>query len=247
MPPTFPTEFRDFGLATRPFFPKLLSDEDLNDPLRRRTQFDWSWQAVRYRYRLCAECNEEFKALLVSPSEEWKAGWGDEELTYKLERCIYTFFMSGLSVFDSFTFCLYFLGHALEPSAFPSVGNPRKIKGKTTAEAFRAAFPQDRIKALLTGLPGDARFSTIDNIRNILAHRLSGRRSIRSSHTKHEDGRLTTDWHEETWHVPGAAESLMFDEELLQRYLENITGLLASLASAAREFTEQHQPAQAHS
>ena len=38
----------------------------------------------------------------------WAAGWGDEELTYKLERCIYTFFMSGLSVFDSFTYCPLF-------------------------------------------------------------------------------------------------------------------------------------------
>jgi len=59
-------------------------------------------QAVRYRYRLCTECSEEFKALLANPSETWQAGWGDEELMYKLERCIYVFFMSGLSVFESF-------------------------------------------------------------------------------------------------------------------------------------------------
>jgi hypothetical protein len=39
-------------------------------------------------YRICAECNDEFKALRANPGE-------DEELTYKLERCIYVFFMSG--------------------------------------------------------------------------------------------------------------------------------------------------------
>lgn len=95
MPSTFPAEFREFGLATRPFFPKCLSVEDQNDPLRRRLHFDWSWQAVRYRYRLCAECNEKFKSL-------WKVEWENQELTYKLERCIYMFFMGGLSVFDKF-------------------------------------------------------------------------------------------------------------------------------------------------
>jgi hypothetical protein len=54
----------------------------------------------------------------------WRAGWGDEELTYKLGRCIYSFFMSALSVFDNFAFCLYFLGHAIKPVEFPEVANP---------------------------------------------------------------------------------------------------------------------------
>jgi hypothetical protein len=57
MPSGFPdTEFRAFGLAGHAFLPKILSDEDLNDPLERLRQFDWAWQAVRYRYRLCFEC-----------------------------------------------------------------------------------------------------------------------------------------------------------------------------------------------
>jgi hypothetical protein len=40
----------------------------------------------------------EFKALLADPSEAWQAGWGDEELNYKLERCIFVLFMSGFGV-----------------------------------------------------------------------------------------------------------------------------------------------------
>jgi hypothetical protein len=36
MPSDFPlTDFRAFGLAAQKFFPKLLSDEDLNDPRER--------------------------------------------------------------------------------------------------------------------------------------------------------------------------------------------------------------------
>jgi hypothetical protein len=241
MPHSFPMdEFRAFGLATRPFFPATLSNEDLNDPIHRRTHFDWAWQAVRYRYRGAAESCDEFKALLSNPSEMWEAGWGDEELTYKLERCIYTFFVSGLSVFDSFAYCLYFLGHAIQPGGFPEVANPRKITRSATAKALSSAFPQAAITGILAGLPGDARFSTIDGFRNILAHRLSGRRSVRSSSTLNADGTHTTDWHEETWHIPGAADSPTFDEEMLQRNLDDIAAMLKPLTTAAREFAESH-------
>jgi hypothetical protein len=236
MPSTFPAEFREFGLATRPFFPKCLSVEDQNDPLRRRLHFDWSWQAVRYRYRLCAECNEKFKSL-------WKVEWENQELTYKLERCIYMFFMGGLSVFDSFAFCLYFLGHAIQPGTFPEVANPRNITRKTTSRAFNSAFPQAAIAGLLAGLPKG--LSTIYEVRNLLAHRISGRLSIRSASTRHADGTSTTDWHEETWDIPGASERLTFNEELLQRHLDNITRLLTTLATAGREFAENNQPVEA--
>jgi len=236
MPASFPeTDFRAFGLAATAFFPGIVSDEALFDPEEKRRQFDWSWQAVRYRYRSCAECNDDFKALLANASEMWKAGWGDEELTYKLERCIYQFFTSALSVFDSFSFCLYFYGNALEPGAFGEVGNPRAITRPATAKAFKTAFPQTAITGLLAGLSKDTRFSTIDIVRNLVGHRISGRRSVRGSSTTHPDGTQTT-WHEETWHLPGAAGKLMFDEELLQRHLDDVTGLLAALSSAASEF-----------
>ncbi len=246
MPPAFPeTEFRAFGLATRPFFPELLSHEALYDPLEKMRQFDWSWQAVRYRYRSCAECQDEFRALLKNASEEWRAGLGDEELTYKLERCIYVFFVSGLSVFDSLAFCLYFLGNALRPDAFPGVAHPRSITRKTTSQAFSVAFPQARLAALLTGLQNDARFNAIDMVRNLVGHRISGRRSVRSSATLHRDGTHTVDWHEETWHLPGAGGTLTFDEEMLQRPLNDITDLLIPLATAAHEFAESNQPGKA--
>ncbi|MFI5092975.1 MAG: hypothetical protein ACHQIK_06000 [Candidatus Acidiferrales bacterium] len=242
MPSSFPeVDFRAFGIAAARFFPGLVSDEVLYDPLEKRRHFDWSWQAVRYRYRSCAECSEEFKALVDNAGEAWNSMLGDEELTYKLERCIYFFFMSALSVFDSFALSLYFLGNAIQPTAFPDVANPRKITRAATHKALRAAFPQDTITGHLGSLQQDARFASIDAVRNLLAHRISGRRSVRSSSTRHEDGRITRDFHEETWHIPGALGKLVFDKELLQRHLADITDLLSSLAAAARAFAEAHQ------
>lgn len=244
MPPSFPmAEYRAFGLATRSLFPKTLSDEDLNDPLHRRTHFDSAWQAVRFRYRSAAECSEEFQALLANPSEMWEAGWGDEELTYKLERCIYSFFMNGLSVFDSLVYAFYFLGHAIQPADFPDVVMLRNITRKTTSKAFGTSFPQEPITKLLAVLSSDARFGVIDELRNILGHRLSGRRSVRSSSTMNRDGTFTTDFHEETWHIPGAAVSLKFDLEMLQRVLDDVAGLVKTLTAAAHQFAESHQPA----
>jgi len=238
MPASFPeADFRAFGLAATAFFLGVVSDEALFDPEEKRRHFDWSWQAVRYRYRSCAECNGEFKTLLADASDMWKAGWGDEELLYKLERCICVFFTSALSVFDSFSFCLYFYGNALEPGVFPQVGNPRAITRNSTAKAFTAAFPKARITGLLAGLSKDTRFGTIDTVRNLVGHRISGRRSVRASSTMHPDG-THTHWREETWHLPGAAGTLAFDDEMLQRHLDDVTALLASLASAAREFAE---------
>ena len=123
----------------------MRSDEALSDPQEKRRHFEWSWQAVCYRYRICAEGQDEFKALLANASEAWRAGWGDEELAYKLERCIYMFFMSGVSVFDSFAFSLYFLGHVIQPGAFPDITNPRKITQRVTVKAYSAAFSPAKI------------------------------------------------------------------------------------------------------
>ena len=250
MPLSFPElEFRAFALASI-CFPMLMASEATNDQKETKRHFDWSWQAVRYRYRSCAECNQEFKALLADSSQLWQSGWGDEELLYQLERRIYLFFASALSVFDSFAFCLYFLGSAIRPSEFLLISKPRKITRKQAAEAFSTVFPQTSISDLLTSLQSDpnlttndARFVNIDAVRNVVGHRISGRRVVRGWGTTHLDG-THTQCREETWHLPGATETLMFDEEMLQRHLDDITNLLNPLVSAARQFAELHHPAQ---
>jgi len=244
-PPSFPMyEFRAYGLAANPFFPEFMSDENLFDPLEKRRQFDWSWQAIRYRYRTCAECADEFKAVLENPSDMWQAGWGDEELTYKLERCIYTFFMAGLSVFDSFGFNLYFLGGAIQPSDFPHIAAPRNITLKATAKAFGKAFSNAPITVALAALKTKPEFNKVDVIRNLLAHRLSGRRSVRAWSTNHPDGTHTR-VREEKWHIPGLTDTLDFSDDMLHAQLASITSVLSGLIAAARDFAESQKPAMA--
>jgi hypothetical protein len=112
----------------------------------------------------------------------------------------------------------------------------------STQKAFTAAFPLATITAKLMNLDKKQWFTTLDEYRNILAHRLSGRPSSNSSYTSELDGTFTQDSHQETWYIPGAATPLNFDKEMLQRCLDEITALLIPLVSAAREFAEEHQP-----
>ncbi len=201
MPPGFPqTDFRAYGVAAISSFVPMTHAENLFDPQERRKQFSWSWQAVRYRYRGCVEFNESFKAPLATPSQSWKNGWNDEESLYKLEHCIYGFFASALSVFDSFSFSLHFFGNALEPMVFPII-DPRRITRRSTAQMFEKIFPSSRVTSLLHELSGSSRLSTIETVRNLVAHRLSGSQRVKFLGTTHVADNETHS-PDETWHVP---------------------------------------------
>jgi hypothetical protein len=241
MPPGFPDEpFLNFGRLAGGLFPSSISDEALGDPLQRGMHFHHAWRAVQHRYRLCAECDDEFKALLANTSELWREWSMDEETNYAVERCTYVFFMGGLAVFESFGYAVYFLGHCLRPDRFPHVNKPRRISLAVTSRAFTAAFPAAAITRRLAALPPDPGFTTIDGIRNILAHRLSGRRNIRSGGMTHPDGTHTRR-REEAWHLPGLDGELVFDDDMLRRHLDEIARLLTALVSAALEFVEDHR------
>jgi hypothetical protein len=86
----------------------------------------------------------------------------------------------------------------------------------------------------------DEGFSIIDAVRNLVGHRISGRRSIAASSTTNADG-TRKEWREDTWALPGAAGKLRFDQGLLQRHLDDITCLLTALASAAGDFVQDHR------
>jgi len=237
MPQSFPmAEFRAFGIAASSFMGSLISDENLFDPQEKRRNFDWAWQAVRYRYRTCVERADEFTGLLFAPSgiawpnsSAWLAGGGDEELAYKLEQAIYVFFVAGLSVFESLGFSLYFFGNALQPGDFPHVAAPRKINLAVTIDAFEATFSSAAITSCLADLVQKPEFIRLDKIRNVLAHRLSGRRSIRQE-----------TW---SWHIPDLPDALEFSTDMLHRLMDEITGMLTTLIAAAREFAESQQSA----
>jgi len=237
MPPTFPyATFREFGKSSAELFPEMQSNEYLADPLQRRQHFDRALLAVCYRYRACSEYNDAFKAMLVNASELWREWGGDEEQNYKIEQTLYQFFMSGLSVFDSLGFCLYFLGSMVRPKDFPLISKLKRITLEATCRAFTVAFSDALITDHLKGLLIDAAFLNIKEIRNILSHRLTGRRNIYETFTIDSKGISTEK--EEVWHVSGSDEKLVFDEGLIQRHLDEMSRVITTLLSAGLEFVQ---------
>jgi hypothetical protein len=226
MPAAFPEqEFRAFLVAARAFLPAFLSYETLEDPWERFWQFDRSWQAVRYRYRICSEANEEFRAFLANADDAWKEGRSkDEEFKYQLERCIYMFFMSAVSVFESFGFCLYFVGNAIRPGEFQLFAQPKRINLDATTSTFVKTFPKTRIAQALSDLLEGPPFRTIYEVRNVLAHRVGGRRSVTTSGIVHRDATVTSS-REEVWYMPGMSRPLQFSETL-QELLNSLTIIL---------------------
>jgi hypothetical protein len=236
MPSTFPHDtFQEFGRLASKLFPAVLSDENLDDPLQKQQHFERAWLAVRYRYRACYEQNEAFKALLAHTTDLWREWGADEEQNYKLEQCLYQFFMNCLSVFDSLAFCLYFVGAMIDPKHFSHVNKPKNITLKTTINAFMASFPNATITNHLRKLSEDPAFRRIDTIRNILAHRLTGRRNVHSTGTTNADGTYTQT-REEIWYIPGSSEKLEFSEKLIQRHLEEAARLLTITVLVSLEF-----------
>lgn len=246
MPSTFPHDiFQEFAKFAGNFFPDILSDENLCDPFQKRQHFERALLAVCYRYRACSEYNIAFKALFSNTSDLWREWGADEEQNYKVEQCLYHFFMNGLSVFESLGFCLYFVGSMIDPKHFPEVSSPRRIKLETTVSKFEAGFPNALITNNLRELLKNSMFTEIRAIRNILAHRLSGRRNIRSYGNIDSDGTYTHT-RKEVWHIPVSNEELVFkelvfDEELIQRYFDEVTRLLTTLISASLEFVKSQK------
>ncbi|MDR3628738.1 MAG: hypothetical protein P4L42_00210 [Desulfocapsaceae bacterium] len=243
MPHAFPkAAFQEFGEVAATLFPTPLSDQNLNDPLQKRLHFQGAWLAVCYRYRACAEQNTVFNSVFDQAMNndlwrEWSVG---EDHNYELEQCLYGFFMNAISVLESFGFCLYFVGAAIDVQNFPKIHTPRGISLKTTRAAFESVFPYSLVTTNLATIVADPAFTRIDTIRNLLAHRLTGRRNVRTVGTTHPDG-THTERREEFWYIPGLNEKVCFDKQLVQRHLSDVTRLLRALTSASLEFVKSQQ------
>ncbi len=178
---------------------------------------------------------------MLTELRDWEIS--DDDRNYKLDRCVYEFFTNALSVFESFGFCLYFVGHAIKPTDFSLVGNAnfKAINLGNVGKAFDRVFPHEPISKELFQLRSNQAFQQIEEIRNILAHRAAGGRGSSSSSVLHADGSYTEEPVKEWLYIPGAKKTLQFDELLFERELNNIGALVNRLAVASVIFIENIQ------
>lgn len=105
---------------------------------------------------------------------------------------------------------------------------------RATSEAFASAFPKTAISDRLARLRKDHEFCELDSVRNILAHRISGMRSVRGRSVIELDGAITRSV-EDVYHLHGASE-LEYDEHMIERHLNSITAALTAMTTDALDF-----------
>jgi len=136
-----------------------------------------AWNGIAYRFMSCADADDQFTKLIAEPQSHLNRFHQDEALV--------KFFVSGLSVIETFFYGLYWIGSMAEPGRFPIVtGNHlRGIEAGKTMDRFRAgphmalftrSFAALQTQDRATGKwENTAPYAELKEVRNILAHRAS--------------------------------------------------------------------------
>jgi hypothetical protein len=134
-------------------------------------QFYDAWQAVGYRFFTCVEHDIAFTASIE------RAGSRPAERMehYIQERELYGFFVTGLTIIESFYYGCYIIAAIIDSIGFP-VDRPEKIKVDETADRYLDNFPEESITHQLDNLRKDVAYKDWKNTRNILAHRTTPQR-----------------------------------------------------------------------
>jgi hypothetical protein len=127
-----------------------------------------AWNAVAYRFRAVADHDEAFVLALFPDTHENR---------YKQEKELFGFFVSGLSVLESFSYGLYFLASLVASQHFP-IQKRQEITLKVTGQCFDRAFPKKPITLCLHSLLNEVTYLEWKRIRNTLAHRCAPGRNI---------------------------------------------------------------------
>ncbi|MFE2320799.1 hypothetical protein ACFXC8_48650 [Streptomyces sp. NPDC059441] len=136
-----------------------------------KTQITTALQAVVYRHRRARETALELTALVNLPREDRPSDWH-----FTTQTRLFEFFVSLHSAFESSFYGLYFAGSRLDRQRFTFADDPEKyqrVTGKSTAEAFQAAWPNEPLPKAMSDLRSDSFYERLGKVRNRLAHRIA--------------------------------------------------------------------------
>jgi hypothetical protein len=131
-------------------------------------QYGAAWNALAYRFRACAEFDEEFTDSIE------KHGPGPaQSKRYPQEKALFCFFFTGVSVIETFCHGLYAIASLSSPDTFAiqTETQSRSVSPQSTAVAFEKEFPGGEITASLKTVVESDRWKELVESRNILAHR----------------------------------------------------------------------------
>jgi hypothetical protein len=134
-------------------------------PVRRVSEYSAAVNGILYRFRACAEFDEELQTSLkahgASPPIEER---------FRQERALYGFYSSGQSALECFFYGAWFLGALNEPEAFDPDVDRHKVSRGNVVKAFTRALPTHRMTVVLSAVNASAELEAWRLVRNQLTH-----------------------------------------------------------------------------
>lgn len=182
------------------------------------------WIALTHRFRACAEYDESFAEFFE------RYGGSPQALErHAQERDLYGFFVSGLSVIESFTYGLFAIASMLRSDRFPiqTDDEKRRINPQMVRDKFASVFPGEPVTEELSALMADHTFGEWKDYRNMLAHRGAPGRKISVTIAEPSGAE----------HRTSAWRNATLDERFTAVRRSWLAGTLGSLLAATADFT----------
>jgi hypothetical protein len=196
-------------------------------------EYGAGWNAVASRFKMVADADDRFTRLIrQNPSHN------DIQAQ---QEALFTFFVGGYAVIESYAYATYAIGALIRPTDFPMLtdNDLRSISPISTQRKYAAHFVGTSIDLELTSFiePNvDPAFQEWGLIRNVLAHRIAPSRRIHVS--IHEGPRPdTTPVRPTEWKIMGG---LVLNERTTSDRRAWLAKTLVRLVNAADAFAQTH-------
>jgi hypothetical protein len=143
-------------------------------------EFISAWCAIAHRFLDCLVHDQTYTDVARSHGESPPSG--ERHLQ---ERALFSFFVSGMAVLESFCYGLYAMASLVNAAKFPMT-TPAELKAIdpwVTRDKFRSRYGREPLSKSLDALLDSSEWQAWREVRNVLSHRSSPGRTFRRTLT----------------------------------------------------------------
>src|SRR4030095_3646238 len=131
-------------------------------------EYGSAWNSISYQFVTLDESDKSF-----TTSVKTHGSGPTQQERYIQERDLFSFFINGLAVLETFCYGMFAIGSFVDSSVFilSTALDKRRVTPDTTSAAFNSKFPNENITSDIASLISSNEFKFWKEIRNILAHR----------------------------------------------------------------------------
>lgn len=143
-------------------------------------EFISAWCAIAHRFLDCLAHDRTYTDVARSHGESPPS----EERHFQ-ERALFSFFVSGMAVLESFCYGLFAMASLVNAARFPmaSPADLRAIDPWVTRDKFKSRYRREPLSRSLDDLLGSSEWEAWREVRNVLSHRSSPGRTFRRTVT----------------------------------------------------------------